>query len=122
MLWPAFRLFNWLGVSDLASKAGDWENKLFKHYNCWSGKKWQQELKKAGFRQVSYQYRASPKTALLSDLLLIFAPVGFLERKFFGCFLSWRKHLAPILFWLLGNFEDQIKGENGCVIIIRAVK
>jgi len=121
-LYLGYRLFSFLKMPSLASKIGDLENNLFKHQNCWSGKKWQKELAKIGFWKVSYQYRGSPRTALMSDFFLIFAPFGFLERKIFGRYLGWRKYFAPLLFLFLGGFEDKIRGENGSVIVVKAEK
>ncbi|MCJ7793107.1 MAG: class I SAM-dependent methyltransferase [Candidatus Marinimicrobia bacterium] len=121
-LYAGYRLFTFLKMPNLASQVGDLENKLFHHLHCWSGKKWQKELAKIGFRKISYQYKGSPKTALISDLLLIFAPIGFLEKKIFGRYLGWRKYFAPLVFLFLRGFEDKIREENGSVIVVRAEK
>lgn len=121
-LFGGYQFFADLGMLELASRIGDFENKLFNHFHCWSGKKWQKELLNVGFRKVSYQYKCSPQTALIGDLLLIGAPLGFLEKKIFGCHLGWRKYLAPLSFLFLRKFKDRVEKENGAGIIVRAEK
>jgi len=121
-LFGGYRLFANLGVPKLASRAGDFENKLFDHLHCWSGEKWQRKLAKIGFQKVSYQYKGSPSTALISDSLLFFAPIGFLEKKIWGHYLGWRKYLAPLGFFILRGLEDKIEGENGAVVVVKGEK
>ncbi len=102
--------------------AGKYENGFFRHLNCWSSKKWQKVLEETGFKKVAYEYKCSPKTALLGDLLLITAPFGYLEKKIFGRYLGWRKYPSFLLYLLLRKYEDNVEKENGAIIIVRALK
>lgn len=101
---------------------GEIENRFFKHLNCWSGKAWSSCLKKIGFSQVSYQYAGSLSLCRVADLLTPLAIIGFIERKIFGHYLSWRKYSAPLWFLPLQGVEDKIEGEKGAIVIVRAVK
>jgi ubiquinone/menaquinone biosynthesis C-methylase UbiE len=121
-LFSGYRFLAGLKMPGLASRLGAWENQLFNHVHCWSGKKWRQELVKVGFSKVEYQYCGSPRTALISDFFLPLAFVGSLERKIFKRYLPWRKYFAPLFFLFLRNFEDKIKSEKGAVIVVKAGK
>ncbi len=102
--------------------AGRLHNHFFGHRHCWSGKKWQRELGKVGFRKIDYQYLASNRTCFLSGLFLVFCPIGWLEKKLFGCFLGWRKLTTPALYLFLKNFPDEVLDEDGAVIVVKAEK
>ncbi|MFC1727325.1 class I SAM-dependent methyltransferase [Patescibacteria group bacterium] len=121
-LYPAFQILNWLGLLRLARIVSQGEDKIFKHLNCWSGNQWCQTLKNIGFKKVEYEYRGGVATNWLSDFLLIFAPIAFLEKKIFGRLLGWRCLTAGLVFSLFGKVEDQVKNENGSVVVVRAQK
>ena len=101
---------------------GEIENRFFRHLNCWSGERWTSRLKKIGFKQVSYQYAGSLQLCRVGDFLSPFGLIGFIERKIFGHYLGWRRHLASLSFLLLRGVEDKIEKEKGAIVIVRAVK
>jgi ubiquinone/menaquinone biosynthesis C-methylase UbiE len=121
-LYLVYRLFSFFGLNKLAVASANLMDKVFVHHNCWSSKTWNNKLHKIGFKKVIYQYKGSPKISFISDLLFIFAPLGFIEKKLFGRYLGWRKCVSPLLYFFLKGQNDKLIKNNGSVIVVEAIK
>jgi ubiquinone/menaquinone biosynthesis C-methylase UbiE len=121
-LYLIYRMLSFFKLNSLAVLSATFIDKIFNHYNCWSSEKWKNKLQKIGFKEIKYQYKGSPKISLISDLLLVFAPIGYLEKKLFGRYLGWRKYLSPVVYLFLKDYKDTLIGDNGSVIVVEATK
>ncbi len=121
-LYLVYRLLSFFRLNRLATVSANLMDKIFVHYNCWSSKTWSNKLHNIGFSKVKYQYRGSPRISLISDLLFIFAPIGYLEKKLFGRYLGWRKYISLVIYLFLKDYKDALIGNNGSVIVVEATK
>lgn len=97
-------------------------NRVFKHINLWSQKKWLQLLKGAGFEVIHSEKIIPAKTTRIFDLFLITALPSQVGRWLFGnrliWGLSWKKRLLRRIFEPL----IQLKETGGSNIVIVAQK
>ena len=78
--WITSSLFKSIGLTKLSKFLHDKRNKLFKHYNLWPIKKWENLLRKNGLIIENYCYMEGKKRYFLSEMFQIFRLPQYLLR------------------------------------------
>ena len=79
--WLTSAVFKKVGLKSFANTMHSFRNKIFKHYNLWSIKKWKKLLEKNGFLLKKYQYVGRKDLYFISEIFWIFRiPTYFLSR------------------------------------------
>ena len=117
LLYP--RLFEKLGLKQLAHWYFRLYNKAFKHINLWPQEKWLQVLKKTGFKVIHSEKIISPKITRIFDLFLITALPSQIGRWLFGnrlvWGLTWKKKLLNNIF---NHLIDKQSSQGSNIIVV----
>ncbi|MFC1790425.1 methyltransferase domain-containing protein [Patescibacteria group bacterium] len=110
LFWP-----NWFkkrGLPGLGTKYLNWYHRVFKHQTLWSKRKWEQALKKVGFKISHSREIISPEATQLFDFFLLTAWPSQIIKLLIGYRWAWRpkwfrEWLVKKYAWIVEREEKQ---------------